>query len=199
MGCIVLCSQPNCLPLLTHCGPSHPLMTWVYPVHTDFVQNDEHHTSHVCYDLQSDEENAFSFEFVGTPCLHFCNPFLYGQMKMKSICGFGTSTGTFNLWVNFSPSPSPELLLHFEARDARKEIFSVLPPGRQLAQKQPFALTKSIAERVIRSKESASPSPMLVPISQQFNNPLPCLLLGPQASWSWSCHLDSVHIGYSRC
>lgn len=121
------------------------------------------------------------------------------KWRWKSICGFGTSTGTFNLWVNFSPSPSPELLLHFEARDARKEIFSVLPPGRQLAQKQPFALTKSIAERVIRSKESANPSPMLVPISQQFNNPLPCLLLGPQASWSWSCHLGSVHTGYSRC
>lgn len=28
----------------------------------------------------------------------------------------------FPLWVNFSPSPSPELL-HFEARDAREEIF----------------------------------------------------------------------------
>lgn len=54
------------------------------------------------------------------------------KRRWKGVCSFGMAIGTFYLWVNFSPNPSPELLFYFEAGDARKEIFSVFPPGKQL-------------------------------------------------------------------
>ena len=79
------------------------------------------------------------------------------KQRWKGVCGFGMAIGTFYLWVNFSPNPSPKLLLYFEAGDARKEIFSVLPPGKQLTQKWPFALTKCTAERAISYKGERQP------------------------------------------
>ena len=80
------------------------------------------------------------------------------KRRWKGVCGFGMAIGTFYLWVNFSPNPSPETLLYLEAEDARKEIFSVLPPGKQLTQKWPFALTKCTAERKSPQLQRGAPA-----------------------------------------
>lgn len=93
-GFIVLCrlfGKPNCLPLLPHEGSRDFGLSRSYWLHTKWLAS-----SYACCGLQSDEDNTFSFESVSTPCLYFCNPFLYGQRKMKNVCGFGTSIGSFS-------------------------------------------------------------------------------------------------------
>lgn len=57
------------------------------------------------------------------------------ERKGRKVCGFGTCISTFYLWANSSQSLSPETPLPFEAGVVREEIFSLLSPGKQLAQK----------------------------------------------------------------